>query len=56
MEDYLTKHICYRCNNKFELTRGDIFYDGSFYHKKCDPNPYVESLGIVSKKKLVTHE
>jgi len=44
----MTNLICNTCDTEFELSTGGIFYDGKFFHKKCDPFPNIKCLGIVS--------
>lgn len=46
----MTNLICYGCNTQFKLPSEDIFYNGKFFHKKCDPIPNVVSLGIVQNE------
>ena len=45
----MSKQICHKCNHEFELYTGDIFYGGKFFHKKCDPLPNADAMGMHSK-------
>ena len=44
----LSNRICHACNHEIVLSTGDIFYDGKFFHEKCDPLPNIRCLGGLS--------